>query len=70
MGDTPCEGPFVNALGAPIERPGNAMSRLIQPALRAPKGLNDARSTGAAPPIRAPNVQAPRGTLKRRLSGA
>jgi len=42
------------------------MSRSIQPIQRSPKGLNDARSTGAAKPITRPDVQALRGTFKGR----
>jgi len=50
----------------PIGPAGTAMSRLIQPIRRTLKGLNDPRSTGAAPPIRAPEVLASRGTFKGR----
>ncbi len=42
------------------------MSKLIQPSPRTQKGLNDSRSTGAAPPLRLPDIQALRGTFKSR----
>ncbi len=39
------------------------MSRLVQPAPPPRKTLLDPRSTGAAPPLRAPHNQAFRGTF-------
>ena len=40
------------------------MSKLIQPPPRTQTGLNDTRSTGAAPQLRLPDIQALRGTFK------
>jgi hypothetical protein len=40
------------------------MSRLLQPTKPVRQSLNDPRSTGAAAPIRSPDILALRGTLK------